>query len=186
MRSLRHLSIKSKLIVMLLSVSGLSILVTTYLGYRSGQANLTDRFFSQLTSVRASKAYQIEAYFKNIRNHTQMLSEDPAVVSALREFTLAYQHIQGATVPEAFDRQIQAYYRDEFLPKLAKIESGLPVLAAYMPKATASRYLQYHYIAANPNPLGKKHLLDVANDGSNYSRLHARYHPIFRNAPRYH
>ncbi|WP_019502395.1 adenylate/guanylate cyclase domain-containing protein [Pseudanabaena sp. PCC 6802] len=181
MRSLRHLSIKSQLIVMLLSVSGLSILVTTYLGYRSGQANLTDRAFSQLTSVRASKAYQIEAYFKNIRNHTQTLSEDPAMVSALQEFALAYQQLQGATVPEAFDRRIQSYYRDEFLPKLAKTESGSPVLAAYLPKVTASRYLQYHYIAANPHPLGKKHLLDAANDSSNYSRLHARYHPIFRN-----
>jgi hypothetical protein len=43
MRSLSHLSIKSKLIVMLLAVSSCSILVTAYLGYRSGQLNLTDR-----------------------------------------------------------------------------------------------------------------------------------------------
>ncbi len=181
MRSLKHLSIKSKLIVMLLAVSGMSIFVTTYLGYRSGQANLTDRVFSQLTSVRASKAYQIEAYFKNIRNHTQTLSEDPSIVSALREFTAAYQQLQGATIPDSFDQRIKIYYRDEFLPKLAKTETGSPVLESYTPKATASRYLQYHYIAANPNPLGKKQLLDAAADGSTYSRLHARYHPIFRN-----
>jgi hypothetical protein len=77
MRSLQNLSIKSKLIAMLLLVSSASILVTAYLGYRSGQSNLTDRIFSQLTSVRASKAYQIETYSKNIRNHTQTLSEDP-------------------------------------------------------------------------------------------------------------
>ncbi len=61
------LSIKSKLIAMLLLVSGASVLVTAYLGSRSGQSSLTDRVFSQLTSIRASKAYQIEAYFKNIR-----------------------------------------------------------------------------------------------------------------------
>jgi class 3 adenylate cyclase len=181
MRSLKHLSIKSKLIVMLLSVSSISILVTTYLGYRSGQSNLTDRVFSQLTSVRASKSYQIEAYFKNIRNHTQTLSEDPSVAAAMQEFTAAYQKLQGATVTEPFDQRINTYYRDEFLPKLAKTEAGSPVLASYTPKATASRYLQYHYIAANPNPVGKKHLLNTATDGSDYSRLHARYHPIFRN-----
>jgi len=77
------LSIKSKLIVMLLTVSSSSILVTAYLGYRSGQSNLTDRAFSQLTSVRASKAYQIESYFKMIRNHVQTLSNDLSTASAI-------------------------------------------------------------------------------------------------------
>jgi class 3 adenylate cyclase len=181
MRSLQNLSIKSKLITMLLLVSGASVLVTAYLGYRSGQSNLTDRVFSQLTSVRASKAYQIEAYFKNIRNHTQTLSEDPSVAAAMGEFTTAYQQLQAATVPDAFDQKINGYYRDAFLPKLAKTEAGVPVLDAYTPKDPAARYLQYHYIAANPQPVGKKQLLDAAPDGSEYSRLHARYHPIFRN-----
>lgn len=68
--------------MMLLAVSSCSILVTAYLGYRSGKLNLTHRVFNQLTSVRASKAYQIESYFKNIRNHTQTLSEDPAIIAA--------------------------------------------------------------------------------------------------------
>jgi hypothetical protein len=61
--SVDQLSIKSKLILMLLLASGFSTLFTAALGYRSGQINLTDRVFNQLTSVRASKAYQIEAYF---------------------------------------------------------------------------------------------------------------------------
>ena len=74
--SVDQLSIKSKLILMLLLASGFSTLFTAALGYRSGQINLTDRVFNQLTSVRASKAYQIEAYFRNIQNHTQTLSED--------------------------------------------------------------------------------------------------------------
>lgn len=53
------MSIKSKLILMLLLASGFATFFTALLGYRSGQANLTNRVFSQLTSVRASKAYQI-------------------------------------------------------------------------------------------------------------------------------
>jgi class 3 adenylate cyclase len=180
MRALNHLSIKSKLIVMLLAVSGCSIVVTTYLGYRSGQENLTDRVFSQLTSVRASKADQIQAYFKNIRNHTQTLGDDPSVVTAMQEFSTAYRQLQTASVPLAFDQKLNTYYRGEFLPRLAKTEVGTPVQAAYLPKDIAARYLQYHYIAANPHPVGKKFLLDTAPDNSNYSRIHARFHPIFR------
>ncbi len=181
MRLLDRLSIKSKLIAMLLAVSGCSIVVVTYLGYRSGQENLTDRVFSQLTSVRASKADRIEAYFKNIHNHTQTLSENPAIVSAIQEFTAAQRKLQTVPMTPTIDRQLTSYYRDDFLPRLTKTEIGTPVIESYLPKEPAARYLQYHYIAANPHPVGKKMLLDDPRDGSEYSRIHARYHPIFRN-----
>jgi class 3 adenylate cyclase len=175
------LSIKSKLIVMLLTVSSSSIVVTAYLGYQSGKSNLTDRAFNQLTSVRASKAYQIESYFKTIRNHLQTLSNDISVGTAILEFTKAYSQLESVTLPADNSQKITAYYQNEFLPKLAKTEQGSPVLNSFLPESTASNYLQYHYIATNPNPIGKKHLLDKANDGSEYSRIHERYHPIFRN-----
>jgi class 3 adenylate cyclase len=180
MQSLQHLSIKSKLIAMLLGVSSFSILVTAYLGYQSGQANLTDRAFSQLTSLRASKAYQIESYFKNIHHHTETLSENPAVVAAMKEFTTAYRQLESTQVPAEFDRKLSTYYQQGFLKRLVTVEDGSPVLDSYLPKLVASRYLQYQYIANNPNAVGKKHLLDAAGDGSAYSRIHRRYHPIFR------
>jgi methyl-accepting chemotaxis protein len=41
--------------------------------------------------------------------------------------------------------------------------------------------LQYHYIRANINPLGSKHILDRADDSSRYSQFHEQYHPIIRN-----
>lgn len=181
MRLLNRLSIKSKLIAMLLAVSGCSIVVVTYLGYRSGQENLTDRVFSQLTSVRASKADRIEAYFKNIHNHTQTLSEDPSIAAAIQEFTAAERKLQALPTTPTIDRQLTSYYRDAFLPRLTKSEIGTPVIESYLPKTPAARYLQYHYIAANPHPVGKKMLLDDPRDGSEYSKIHARYHPIFRN-----
>jgi class 3 adenylate cyclase len=60
------------------------------------------------------------------------------------------------------------------------VEDGTPILESYLPQNAAAQYLQYYYIAANPNPVGKKHLLATPNDGSRYSQIHARYHPIFR------
>jgi class 3 adenylate cyclase len=180
MRSINQLSIKSKLIVMLLTVSGCSILVTAYIGYQSGQSNLTDRVFNQLTSLRTTKSYQIESYFKTIRNHIQTLSDDPTVVGALQDFNKAYGQLENTPVPAEFDRQLAAYYQKEFLPKLSKTKEGSPVLNSYLPKTAAARSLQYHYIAKNLNPVGKKHLLDSAQDNSPYNSLHTRYHPIFR------
>ncbi|MFB2895343.1 adenylate/guanylate cyclase domain-containing protein [Aerosakkonemataceae cyanobacterium BLCC-F50] len=166
--------------MMLLGVSSCSILVTAYLGYRSGQLNLTNRVFNQLTSVRTSKAYQIESYFQNIGNHTQTLSENPAIIAAMQEFTAAYNQLQNADVPSTFEGKLTAYYRDEFLTRLTKVDEGSPILESYLPKSIASRYLQYHYIATNPNSVGKKDSLNNPQDNSEYSKIHARYHPIFR------
>jgi class 3 adenylate cyclase len=180
MRSINQLSIKSKLIVMLLTVSGCSILVTAYIGYQSGQSNLTDRVFNQLTSLRTTKSYQIESYFKTIRNHIQTLSDDPTVVSALQDFNKVYGQLESTPVPAEFDRQLAAYYQNEFLPKLSKTKEGSPVIDSYLPKTAAARSLQYNYIAKNPNPVGKKYLLNSTQDNSPYDNLHARYHPIFR------
>ena len=181
MRLLNHISIKSKLIVMLLAVSGCSILVTAYVGYQSGQSNLNKRVFNQLTSVRASKAYQIESYFKNIRNHTETLSEDPSIISAMRSFTTAYQKLQDEKIANSVNSKINQYYNKEFLPRLIESTGGSPIVNSYTPKAAASQYLQYHYIADNPNPVGKKQQLSDPKDGSDYSKVHQFYHPIFRN-----
>jgi class 3 adenylate cyclase len=176
-----QLSIKSKLILMLLLVSGFSTLLTAALGYRSGQINLTNRVFNQLTSVRASKGSQIEAYFHNIENHTLTLSEDLSIVAAVQEFDAAYQQLGSAALPANAFQTLEQYYRKEFLPRLDKFNAGSPILDSYLVRSPASRFLQYQYIAANPNPVSCKQLLDRASDGSAYSRVHGLHHPIFRN-----
>lgn len=40
--------------------------------------------------------------------------------------------------------------------------------------------LQKLYITDNPHPTGQKEKLDAAADGSEYSRVHAKYHPFLR------
>lgn len=155
--------------------------MTAYLGYRSARTNLTDRAFSQLTSLRASKSYQIEAYIQTIRNHVQTLSEDPSVVAAMRDFNATYGQLETVAPPADGKATLTAYYQTEFLPRLAKTGQGTPVLGAFLPDTSASSYLQYHYIADNPNPVGQKDALDQANDGSAYSQVHGRLHPTFRN-----
>ncbi|MEG4282921.1 adenylate/guanylate cyclase domain-containing protein [Microcoleus sp. A006_D1] len=181
MQLLNHLSIKTKLIVMLLVVSLCAMLASTFICSSAGRSILTEKVFNQLTSLRAAKTYQIQDYFETIHNHSETLSEDLTVVDAMQEFKTAYGQLEASTVPADFDAKIDNYYQTQFIPKLTRTNEGSPVLASYTPKTAAARYLQYHYIAANPNPVGKKLLLDNPGDASAYSRVHARYHPIFRN-----
>jgi methyl-accepting chemotaxis protein len=52
--------------------------------------------------------------------------------------------------------------------------------AGYAAMPNAERALKRLYIDDNPHPLGEKHKLDAADDGSAYSAAHARYHDGFR------
>ena len=176
---INKLTIKSKLMLMLLVVSICSIIVISYLGYSSGQKNLTERIFNQLTSLRASKTEQIESYFTSLRNQTEVFSENLTIIAAIQEFTAGYQELDTISIPPNFEQEINSYYQQEFLPRLTKTTTGLPILESYTPTESAAKYLQYYYLVTNPNPVGKKHLLNDAGDGSKYSKVHSLYHPIF-------
>ena len=181
MIGLRHLSIKSKIQVMLLAVSLISIISISFLGWSWARAELKQNIFDHLTSVRASKAYQIESYFTNFKNHVETLCEDRMVVSAMQEFDSAYDQLNQKTPPAEWNGAIRNYYERSFFPKLTEHIAGTPNYETYAPKGNAARYLQYHYIAANPNSAGDKDALTDARDGSVYSATHSQYHRIFQN-----
>lgn len=176
-----RLSIQSKLMLMLLAVSISSILAIAFIGYDSGQQALNNSIFNQLISLRESKAYQIENYFRNLRSEVQTISTMPSIVSAMQEFKETYEEIKQQPIQPEWNEKLKAYYEAEFLPRLAQNVRGTPLLFSYIPKNSASRYLQYHYIANNSNPIGQKEFLTAAGDGSTYSQIHQRIQPIFRN-----
>jgi class 3 adenylate cyclase len=164
MSPLGRLSIKSKLLVMMLGVSAASIAVVAWLGYRSGEASLRQAAFNHLTSLRASKADQIESYFRALRGQVGTLGEDHTVGAAALRFREAFRGLRTAEVPRAWDARLERFYRDEFLPRLARNLEGEPVLEGYLPEGAAARLLQYRYIVANPNPVGEKQRLDAPGD----------------------
>ncbi|MCL1468770.1 adenylate/guanylate cyclase domain-containing protein [Argonema galeatum] len=174
-------SIKSKIQIMLLMASLGSILVVGYLSWSKIRGAIEDKIYNQLTSVRTSKAYQIESYFKNMRHHVETLCEDRMVVAAMVEFNRAYRELDQQYIAPEWNAASEDYYKKEFFSRLSKVIPGEPDIETYRPYTQPARYLQYQYIAKNTNPVGKKDELVDAQDGSEYSKFHSKYHPIFRN-----
>lgn len=166
---------------MLLIASLGSILVVSYLSWSKTRETLTHRIFDQLTSVRTSKAYQVESYFKNLESHLQTLCEDRMTVAAMEEFNQSFDALNQSAASVEQDARIESYYTQKFFPRLAKNIEGEPVFETYRPTGNAARKLQYQYIANNPNSVEKKDALDDAKDNSKYSAVHRRYHSLFRN-----
>lgn len=181
MLQFNRLTIKSKLSLILLAASLGSILVISILSWNRARSHLTQAIFDQLTSLRAAKARQIEFLFQTLYNHVETLAEDRMVVSAMAELNRGFREVQPEYISSEWSNAIAQHYENEFFPELAKNIEGDPHWANYAPRSQAAQYLQYHYIANNPNPIGEKDALERAEDGSEYSKYHEKYHSIFRN-----
>ncbi|MCB0064921.1 MAG: hypothetical protein KDE19_22510 [Caldilineaceae bacterium] len=176
-----RLSVKSKVVLMLVSVSLISALVVGILGWRNSRLALSRTIFANLTALRHNKADQVDAYFRNMRYTIEVLSENDMIVEAMVRFNRAFRQLESSTISPEWDGALEAYYTSQFFPRLFANMPGQADYNLYRPQNQAGLYLQYQYIVANRFEVGEKLLLESAGDGSEYSRAHAYYHPRLRN-----
>ncbi|MDY7015352.1 MAG: adenylate/guanylate cyclase domain-containing protein, partial [Cyanobacteriota bacterium] len=177
----KNLSIKSKLLAILLGVSLGSTLLVSFLSWERARANLRGTIKDYLTSIRTSNANQIKSFFQGLRNHLETLSENRMVVEAMVKFNRDYDELNSQYIPPEWNQELQQHYQENFFPRLAEAISGELNYENFEPGSQAAKYLQHYYITENPNPVGEKDKLAMAEDGSNYSKTHREYHEIFQN-----
>ena len=172
----------AKLFTTLVLLGAIAVVVTSVLGYFRARDALEKAVFDQLTAARQTKARQVETYFRTIHAELRLLATSKMVVDATREFRVAVDQLdQAGTSPELREK-VADWYAENFIPRITKVLGREPALSDYLPVGGAPYYLQYHYIVTNPNPAEGRKLVDDAGDGSDYSRLHAIYHPLMRAA----
>ncbi|MEM9825492.1 MAG: methyl-accepting chemotaxis protein [Planctomycetota bacterium] len=179
--------IRAKLLLTLVGVSIVPLLALGIVMYRSASSGILNQANQQLESVRTIKANQVQGYFDNIAKQVLTFSEDRMIVDAMKQFPGALKDSRNqANVSDAqlakMRADVEAYYRDEFGTVYAEqngVQPPVDAQLAGLDKDTV--FLQHQYISANPHPLGSKELLDQADDGSQYSKLHGTYHPVVRN-----
>lgn len=171
----------AKLFTTLVLLGAIAVLVTGVLGYIRARDALEKAVFDQLTAARQAKTRQVETYFRTIQSELRLLATSKMVVDATREFRIAVDQLDRAGAPPDLRQKVGDWYAANFIPEMTRILGREPALSDYLPVGGAPYYLQYHYIVESPNPERRK-LLDDAGDGSEYSRLHAIYHPLMRAA----
>ncbi|WP_413173027.1 adenylate/guanylate cyclase domain-containing protein [Anabaena azotica] len=174
-------TIKSKLQGLLLGVSLGSVVVVSGIGWYQTQATLRSKIADQLAGISNTKAEQFESYFENLNDQVGMLAADSNVVKAMVELNGGFRNLdRNFIIPPEWDTALDAYYSEQFFPRLKKNLSTEELNpSVYRPTGQAARYLQYHYLVSNPNPVGKKDKLLDAGDGSNYTKAHAKYQQFF-------
>ncbi|HEY9829336.1 MAG TPA: adenylate/guanylate cyclase domain-containing protein [Stenomitos sp.] len=177
-------SIQSKLQALLLLVSLSSVLMVGWISWYQGRMTLRTRAAEQLTGIRAARATQFEQFFESLDNQVRILASDSDTIEAMVAFNKGFGQLERSVVAadwDEWDRSLQTYYTEKFFPRLSKNISKEDLqYDSYRPQGQAARYLQYHYIAQNPNPVGEKEKLFDPGDGSEYTQSHAQYQPLFK------
>jgi methyl-accepting chemotaxis protein len=165
-----------RLTAFVIATCALSIVSVGVLGYVSGREATEKAVTDKLTAVRSGSAQEIEGYFDRIRKQVVLGATDPATIEAVQDFAGAFDRITTDGDAEA----LRAYYATEYASRYESATGESIALGTVWPSSPAARYLQTHYITGNPHPVGSKHQLDAAEDGSAYSRVHAQHHDRFR------
>ena len=177
---LKNIPIRWKLFLTVLALAVPALMLVGFLSFLGGKAAVERTTLDHLTSVRASKAHQIEEYFDQIRSLARTLARDRMIVDAMVDFDDAHQSMLDVELSQDQREAVFAYYDNEFLPLLGATTGAQLDRADFLPADDGDLYLQYHYIVANRHPLGEKILLDDAGDGSVYSAVHRTIHPVLR------
>jgi class 3 adenylate cyclase len=174
--------LSAKLFGVLLLLGSIAVLISGGLGYVSARDALNRSIYNQLTASRETKTHQVENYLRSISNEIRLLANTAVVIEAMRGFRGAVDELDRTEVSDAVRARVGKWYSDEFMPMIRRQLGPQANIADYLPASSASYILQDRYIISNPNRTGLRRTLVDAGDGSTYSRMHARYHPILRHA----
>jgi methyl-accepting chemotaxis protein len=180
MDKLKDLSIGVKLVVMTVVLVLVAILATSIIGYSLSKSAIERNIFNQLGMARQLRASEIEGFFRQQQSLLSVLASDFLAIETVKEFQKGFEMDLITNMPR-YNSELEKYYQQEFTVELNSRLQSQFTANEFMPTAPGSKALQALYIAENPNPSGSKQNLDSAPDGSAYSNVHAKYHPMLRN-----
>ena len=183
------MTIKNKLIfgsVILAFVPALFISATLgWIAITHGNDALEHSAKEHLISIRDIKKNEIEEYFQLLKNQVITFSNDRMIIDAMNEFGNTFPlYKEQANLGETSElkSKLGKYYSEQFNTEYQSLNVGkdaeVNMLLNQLNENMIS--LQYKYIQANSNPLGNKDALTYTDDTSDYSNLHAKYHPHIR------
>jgi methyl-accepting chemotaxis protein len=184
----KKFSLKVKLLIAFLLVGIVPFSVMAVVALSNAGSALSRQAFAQMESMRDVKKGEVERYLQTVKDQVLTFSEDHMIVTAMSQFTKTFpafeaENLYGKDDIAKFRNQLTGYYRNDFSTMYGQRNDGQsPGVDAILQQLDdRSVALQYHYIQANPHPLGSKDKLLRANDKSQYSHVHEQYHQTISN-----
>ena len=184
-----YLSIRSKVIFVVLVAGLICLGAGGMIGYRAGDQALTQAVEQRLSAERDTKRREIEEYISTQLRLTKEIGGTQDVIDATKAFIAAARVLRAAppahpSATQVDTRVLEDWYRHNLLPGLDKITGGSQSAEGLVPADAVGRHLQVEYIADNPYPVGQKYKLSEASAASGYDAVHAEFHPLMQRLAR--
>ena len=157
-------------------VTIVSVLIVGLYNLATARTFLNNTVEAQLVSVGESRMERLERGIDDIGDVVVTISTGRGVARALQDLDEGYRSLDE----QLSDAELEAL-TEFYASGIAEVVPPgyeVPPAEVLVPDSDRARYLQYHYIAANPND--DRSALDDAGDGSDYSAAHAIHHPTLR------
>ncbi|MFZ4373488.1 MAG: adenylate/guanylate cyclase domain-containing protein [Mycobacterium sp.] len=175
----RSLGFQSKLLIMLLTVSVISVLIAGLIGYFSGTNSLRKAEYARLIQLRESRSREIVELYQSSIDAATVLTHSATTIEAMKDFTAAFAELQKAALPPGARESLSRYYNSIFGPKLEQGTGEQADPELFRPTSNAQSYLQSLYTV----PAGGEFNVSVktlsAGDSSKWSALNAQFQPFY-------
>ena len=176
------LSIQSKLLIMLLSVSLLSSIVVGAIGFINGRQSLHDAAVDQLITIRSMRAAEVVDAIDEVREQASLNSRNLSAQNMSTAINAGYEELEQQVITPEQRAQLESYYSDTFIPELEARTGEEYGDSAFIPESVAGQYAQLHYSVGNQDfdaDYDELLRMNDAGDGSSYSLATERYGDYF-------
>ena len=136
---LAHVSIQSKLILMLVACTILAAAVVGAIAYKTGRDSLRTAAIDRLTEIRESQKRALQDEIGALRNALVTYTYGNTADSALRDFTAGFDQLAGARITPEQSAQITDYYTNVFAKDTQKYTGYRLNVPALLPSSNAQR-----------------------------------------------
>ncbi|MBY0443012.1 MAG: HAMP domain-containing protein [Mycobacteriaceae bacterium] len=174
-----RVGIQSKLLVMLLVCSIMSVSVVGVIGFQAGRTGLRDGVAERLVELCQLQKRAVESLFADLTNSLIGYSHGFTAVDAVKSFAAGFDQLSNATINPDQRQAIVNYYTKEVIAPIERITGTELDIKALLPSSPAQNYLQAYYTASLTSQNGLS-ALDGAGDGSAWSAANIRFNDFFR------
>ncbi len=180
----RGISLASRLAATVLGVGSASLIVATIVGVNAGQSLGRDLVEDGIGVLRASGSTEVVAQLRHYERLAEQIAGGPAAPVAIREFSSALGALSSTprAVTRAQRQELLAAYEELYLDPL-RAGGDVVQVSDVLSEDPAAVYLQATYSLPDA-PVTDPIAVDDADDGSQWSSVHARFHPAYRTAVR--